>query len=97
MATNNKPTDSNITPAGANSNASAKTDAATPGKAAARNKQHQKPQKTNPPATKKKQPQVVKSEFEGNASGSSPMKGIVVALANGNLAGQFRVYQDKMA
>jgi hypothetical protein len=89
MTTNNKPTDSIIAPSGASGNASAKTDAAASGKAATRNKQHQKTQKTNPPATKKKQPQVVKSKFEGNASGSSPMKGTVIALANGNLAGQF--------
>jgi hypothetical protein len=46
---------------------------------------------------KKKQLHVAKSAFEGIAFGVSPMKGIVVAQGNGNLAGEFRVYQQKMA
>jgi hypothetical protein len=99
MTTNDK-TDSSTTPAGASGNASAKTETTASAKAAARNKQQQqKNQKANPHTTKKKQiqPQTVKSNFDGIASGVSPMKGVVIAQGSGNLAGQFRVFQKKLA
>jgi hypothetical protein len=38
-----------------------------------------------------------KSSCEGIASGVNLMKGILIAIGNGNLSGQFRVYQNKMA
>jgi hypothetical protein len=38
-----------------------------------------------------------KSTFKGIASGVNPMKGIVIADGNGNKAGQFRVFQKKLA
>jgi hypothetical protein len=89
-------TDSSI-PSGAGDNAATKTDS-TSGKAAAGRKkqQNQKSQKANPPA-KKKQPPPQKSTFLGIASGVNPMKGIVIADGNGNKAGQFRVFQKKLA
>jgi hypothetical protein len=81
--------------------AASKTDSTASAKAAARKKQQQqKNQKanTNNPPTKKKQPtQVVKPVFEGIASGVSPMKGTVIAQGHGNMAGQFRVFQKKLA
>jgi hypothetical protein len=98
MSQDNK-TDSS-TPSGAGGTAAPKTDSTASAKAAARKKQHQqqqKNQKSNPTAAKKKQPQVVKSTFEGIASGVSPMKGTVIAQGDGNLAGQFRVFQKKLA
>jgi hypothetical protein len=57
-----------------------------------------KNQKNIQPA-KKKQPQqhATKSTFEGIASGVTPMKGIVIAQDNGNMAGQFRTFQKKLA
>jgi hypothetical protein len=83
-------------PSGAGDNAATKTDS-TSGKAASRLKeQNQKSQKANPP-DKKKQPPPQKSTFLGIASGVSPMKGIVIADGNGNKAGQFRVFQNKLA
>jgi hypothetical protein len=84
------------TPSGTGDNAAAKTESAGSAKAAARKKQHQqqKSPKTNPPAKKKPPP---KPTFEGIASGVSPMKGIVIAQGNGNMSGQFRVYQKKLA
>jgi hypothetical protein len=86
------------TPSDTGGSAATKTDSTASAKAAARKKQQQqKNHKANPPAEKKKQPQVTKSNFEGNASGVSPMKGIVIAQGNGNLAGQFRVFQKKLA
>jgi hypothetical protein len=98
LATNDK-TDAGATPAGTAGTTAAKTETTASAKAAARKKQqqHQKNQKTNPPTEKKKQSNVTKSSFEGIASGVNPMKGIVVATGNGNLSGQFRVYQNKMA
>jgi hypothetical protein len=73
----------------------------TPARAAAKKKnqqQQQKSQKANPPAAKKKQqPQVTKPTFEGTASGVSYMKEVVIAQGSGNLAGQFRVFQKKLA
>jgi hypothetical protein len=97
MSQNNNKSDSG-TPSGAGDTAAAKTDSTASGKAAARKKQHQlKNQKANPPAKKKQQQQPVKSTFEGNASGVNPMKGIVIAQGNGNMAGQFRVFQTKLA
>jgi hypothetical protein len=98
MSTNNK-TDTS-TPSGAGGSASVKTDSTASAKAAARKKQiqqQQKNQKSNPATKKKTQPQVVKSSFEGIASGVSPMKGIVIAQGNGNMAGQFRMFQKKLA
>jgi hypothetical protein len=99
MTTNDK-TDSGTTPAGASGNASAKTETTTSAKANARNRQHQqKNQKANPAPVKKKQTpvQAAKSTFVGIASDISPMKGIVIAQGNGNLAGQFRMFQKKLA
>jgi hypothetical protein len=81
---------------GAGDNPANKTDS-TSAKAAARKKQqqHQKSsQKAPPPAKKKLQ---TKSTFKGIASGVNPMKGIVIADGNGNKAGQFRVFQKKLA
>ena len=52
----------------------------------------------NPSTEKKNQTNVTKFSFEGIASGVNPMKGIVVAVNNGNLSGQLCiVYQNKMA
>jgi hypothetical protein len=99
MATNNK-TSAGATPAGNAGAASAKTETTASAKANARKKQlqhAQRNQKANPNAEKKKQPHVAKSAFEGTASGISHMKGVVIAQENGNLAEQFRVYQQKMA
>jgi hypothetical protein len=99
MSTQEK-TDSG-TPGGAGGTAATKTDSTASAKAAAKKKhqqQSQKSQKANPPVVKKKQSaQVVKSNFEGIASGVNPMKGIVIAQGNGNLAGQFCVFQKKLA
>jgi hypothetical protein len=76
--------------------AAAKTDSTASAKAAARKKQQQlKNQKATPPAKKKQPPTVVKSVFEGIATGS--MKGEVIAQGNGNMAGQFRMFQKKLA
>jgi hypothetical protein len=89
-------TDSNATPAGTGGSAATKTENTSSGKGAAKKKQHQQQaKKANP--EKKKQPSNVKSTFKGTASGVNPMKGIVIAQGNGNLAGQFRVYQKIMA
>jgi hypothetical protein len=99
MATNDK-TDTGATPAGTTGNAAAKTETAASAKGGARKKQQQqqqKNQKANPATEKKKQSHVTKSSFEGIASGVNPMKGVVIAIGNGNLSGQFRVYQNKMA
>jgi hypothetical protein len=96
MMQNNKSDSGTLS--GAGDTAAAKTDSTASAKAAARKKQHQlKNQKANPPAKKKQQQQPVKSTFQGNASGVSPMKGIVIAQGNGKMAGQFRVFQTKMA
>jgi hypothetical protein len=99
MSTNDK-TDSG-TPGGTGGTAATKTDTTASAKVAAKKKhqqQQQKSQKSNQPAAKKKQqPKVVKSIFEGNASGVSPMKGIIVAHGRGNMAGLFRVFQEKLA
>jgi hypothetical protein len=85
---------------GTNATAATKTDSTSSAKAAARKKyQQQKNQKANPP-TKKKQPpppQAAKPVFEGIASGVSPMKDTVIAQGNGNMPGQFRVFQKKLA
>jgi hypothetical protein len=96
MTTNEKKTESNATPAGTAGSAATKSEGTSAGKGAAKRKQHQQQaKKANP--EKKKQPSNVKSTFEGAASGVNPMKGIVIAQGNGNLAGQFRVYQKIMA
>jgi hypothetical protein len=101
MTTDDK-TDSG-TQSGTGGATATKTDATSSAKAAAKKKHHQqqqqqKNQKTNSNAAKKKQqPKVVKSSFEGNASGVSPMKGIVIAHGMGNAAGQFRLFQEKLA
>jgi hypothetical protein len=95
-----KETDSS-TPGGAGSSSTPKTETTATAKAAAKKRnqqqQQQKNQKANPPAAKKKQPQPVVSNFDGIASGVSPMKGIVTAQSNGDLAGQFSVFQRKLA
>jgi hypothetical protein len=98
MANNDK-TDSSI-PGGTGGSATPKPDSTASAKAAARKKhqqQQQKNHKANPPQKKKQPPQVTKSTFEGIASGVSPMKGIVIAQGHGNLAGQFRLFQKKLA
>jgi hypothetical protein len=96
MTTNEKKTESNATPAGNAGSAATKTEGTSTGKGAAKKKQHQQQgKKANP--EKKKQPSNVKSTFEGTASGVNPMKGLVIAQGNGNLAGQFRIYQKIMA
>jgi hypothetical protein len=43
------------------------------------------------------QSNVAKSTFDGIASGSNPMKGVVIAQGNGNLSEQFRIYLNKLA
>jgi hypothetical protein len=99
MTTKDK-TNSGATPVGTSGNASAKIETTASAKANARNRQQQqKNQKANPPSAKKKQTptQVVKSTFGGIASDISPIKGIVIAQGNGNLARQFRVFQKKLA
>jgi hypothetical protein len=99
MSTNDK-TDSGA-PGGTGVATATKTDTTASAKVAAKKKhqqQQQKNQKSSHPAAKKKQqPKVVKSAFEGNASGVSPMKGIIVAHGRGNMAGLFRVFQEKLA
>jgi hypothetical protein len=96
MSQNNK-SDSGV-PSGAGDSAASKTDSTGSSKATAKKKQQpQKNQKSNPPAKKKSTQQAVKYIFEGIASGVNPMKGIVVADGNGNKAGQFRVFQKKLA
>jgi hypothetical protein len=88
--------DSSI-PNDAGNTAATKTDYTASTKAAAKKKhQQQKNHKANPPA-KKKQQQAVESVFEGNASGVSPIKGIVIAQGNGILTDQLRVFQEKLA
>ena len=86
MAVTDKPADATITTGAASNPASTK--GAMSAAAAAKNKQNQK--KKNPPNASKKKQQVVKSKFECLASGKS-------YKANGNLAGQFRVYQNNLA
>jgi hypothetical protein len=99
MTTNEK-TDSGATPAGAGAAATTKHETTASSKAAAKKKQQQQQKSQNAnsnPAKKKQPPQVTKSNFEGIASGVSPMKGVVIAQGNGNLAGQFRMFQKKLA
>jgi hypothetical protein len=97
MTTNEK-TESSATPAGATGAASTKTKTTDSAKAVARKQQkQQKNQKASLTTEKKKQLPSAKSIFEGIASGVNPMKGIVIAQGNGNLAGQFRVFQKKLA
>jgi hypothetical protein len=74
----------------------AKTDS-TSANAISKKKQQQKNQKSNPPAKKKLPQPAAKSIFSGIVSGVNPMKGIVIADGNGNKAGQFRVFQKKLA
>jgi hypothetical protein len=99
MSTNDK-TDSG-THSGTGGAATTKTDTTASAKVAAKKKHQQQQQrnhKANHSATKKKQqPKVVKSVFKGNASGVSPMKGIIVAHGRGNMTGLFRVFQEKLA
>ena len=100
MVATDKPTDTTSTTGGNGNALSAKEKEAKAAAAAAKNTANQK--KKNHPSNasskkNKQQQQVTKSKFEGLASGTSPMKGIVVALANGNLLGQYRVLQNTMA
>jgi hypothetical protein len=100
MANNDNSTDSSkaTVPSGDAGSAAAKNETTASSKAAARKKQQQqKNQKANPPAKKKQPPKAVRSKFEGIASGVTPMKGIVIAQGNGNMSGQFRVFQRKLA
>jgi hypothetical protein len=97
MSTNNDKAETSTQNGAGGSAAIAKTDSTISAKAAARKKQQQqKNQKANPPAAKKKQPPVVvKPSFNGIATGG--MKGTVIAQGDGNLAGQFREFQKKLA
>jgi hypothetical protein len=100
MANNDNSTDSSkaTVPSGDAGSAAAKNETTASSKAAARKKQQQqKNQKANPSAKKKQPPKAVRSKFEGIASGVTPMKGIVIAQGNGNMSGQFRVFQRKLA
>ncbi|OEU10829.1 hypothetical protein FRACYDRAFT_246701 [Fragilariopsis cylindrus CCMP1102] len=99
MAVTDKPTDTTSTTGGTGNALSAKEKEAKAAAAAAKNTANQKKKNhpSNASSKKNKQQQVSKSKFEGLASGTSPMKGIVVALANGNLLGQYRVLQNTMA
>jgi hypothetical protein len=74
----------------------AKTDS-TSSNAIPKKKQQQKNQKSNPPAKKKAPQPAAKPTFSGIAAGVNSMKGIVIANGNGNKAGQFRVFQKKLA
>jgi hypothetical protein len=74
----------------------AKTDS-TSSNAISKKKQQQKNQKSNPPAKKKAPQPAAKPTFSGIAAGVNSMKGIVIANGNGNKAGQFRVFQKKLA
>ncbi|OEU19788.1 hypothetical protein FRACYDRAFT_235849 [Fragilariopsis cylindrus CCMP1102] len=94
--TDNKPADTTSTTGGAGNALSAKEKEAKAAAAAAKNTANQK-KKNHPSNASNKKKQVTKSKFEGIASGSSSMKNIVIALANGNLLGQYRVYQNTMA
>ena len=96
MAVTDKPTDTTITTGGTGNALSTKEKEAKAAAAAAKNTANQK-KKNHPSNASNKKKQVTKSKFEGVASGSSPMKNIVIALANGNLLGQYRVYQNTMA
>ena len=97
MTTNDKPADSN-TSTGDAGNAAAKAETTASSKAAARKRQQQLKNQKTPPAVKKKQPpQATKSKFEGIASGVTPMAGTVIAQGHGNLSGQFREFQKKLA
>jgi hypothetical protein len=94
MTTKDKTADSNTNPGGAG-NAAAKGETTALSKVAARKKQQQlKNQKPNPAAKKKQQQHVAKTTFEGIAGGI--MKGIVIAQGNGNMSGQFRLFQKKL-
>jgi hypothetical protein len=98
MTANDK-TDSSIQ-GGTGGTATPKADTTASAKAAAKKKNQQQQQnnhKANHPAKKKQQPQVTKSTFEGVACGMSPMKEVLIAQGNGNLARQFRVFQKKLA
>jgi hypothetical protein len=81
------------TPSGTGVNATAKSDTTSTNA----KKKQQKNQKSHPPAKKKAPQPPAKSTFTGIASGVNPMKGIVIADGNGNKAGQFRVFQKKLA
>jgi hypothetical protein len=98
MTTNDK-ADSNTNPGGAGNAATPKTENTASAKAAARRKQQQLKNQKNTQPAKKKQPQqhAIKSTFEGIASGVNPMKGTVIAQDNGNMSGQFRTFQKKLA
>jgi hypothetical protein len=97
MTTNDKTADSN-TSTGDAGNATAKAETTASSKSAARKKNQQLKNQKTPPAVKKKQPQqAAKSKFEGIASGVTPMTGIVIAQGNGNMSGQFRLFQKKLA
>jgi hypothetical protein len=80
-------------PGGTGDNANAKSDTTS----ANAKKKQQKNQKPHPPAKKKTPQPPAKSTFTGIASGVNPMKGVVIADGNGNKAGQFRVFQKKLA
>ena len=74
MAVTDKPADATITTGAAGNPASTK--GAMAAAAAAKNKQNQK--KKNPPNASKKKQQVVKSKFECLASGTNPIKLMVI-------------------
>jgi hypothetical protein len=96
--TNNDKTAASNTSTGDAGNAAAKAETTASSKAATRKKQQQLKNQKTPPAVKKKQPQqAAKSKFEGIASGVTPMTGIVIAQGNGNMSGQFRLFQKKLA
>jgi hypothetical protein len=97
MANNDNSTDSN-TPSGDAGSAAAKNETTASSKATANKKHQQQKNHKASPSAKKKQPQhAVKSTFKGIASGVTPMKGIVIAQGNGNMSGQFHVFQRKLA
>jgi hypothetical protein len=78
MTSNNKQADSSI-PGGTGGTANPKSETTASAKAIAGKKnqqQQQKNQKANPPSVKKKQTQVVRSNFKGTASITSPMEGV---------------------
>jgi hypothetical protein len=95
--TDNKPADTTSTTGGAGNALSAKEKEAKAAAAAAKNTANQKKKNHPSNASNKKKQQVAKSKFEGLASGTNPMKGTVIALANGNLLGQYRTYQNTLA
>ena len=92
-------TNNNTDSSNGDGNAAAKNETTASNQTGARKKQPQhKNQKNVQNAPKKKaQSQAARSTFKSSAAGSNPMKDVVIALGNGNLSEQYRVYTNIMA